>query len=508
MIKRTLASIILLSGIFASSDAEVPVNYEAELILNAGSGDFAPYYIASNRHGILTQTNNALLDLSVHKELDLSERFSYSFGVEALTGYSSKTDYLRYDDQSGQWIKNPQAPAPIFLQQLYGEVKFRGVFLSVGMKEREPALLNYQLSSGDFVESGNARPIPQVRAGFVDFQKVPLTNGWLEIQGELSYGKFADNDWMKNHYNYYNWHINQGALYTYKRLYLRSKSEMPFSVTVGMQTAGIFGGTSDFYRNGRLYKTEKYSRSPKAFFDMLIPSLSSGNSFVDGSALGSWDIQLRYRLKNSHLLKAYLQKPWEDGSGIGWMNGFDGIWGVEYQSADEGAIVSGAVAEYIDFTNQSGSIHWAPYDSPGTTITSHATGGDQYYNNYQLNGYMNYGLSIGTPFIPSPLYNLDGYIAYVNNRVRGFHLGVTGTIGNVRYRLLGGYRKAWGDSRIYVTKASEDTSMMLEASYNVARVPGLGLKAQIAFDAGSLYGDNFGACVTVSYNGLFKIAKK
>ena len=64
------------------------------------------------------------------------------------------------------------------------------------MKERGSALLNDILTSGDVVESGNARPVPQLRAGFVDFQNVPLTDGWLQIQGELGYGKFADGGWM------------------------------------------------------------------------------------------------------------------------------------------------------------------------------------------------------------------------------------------------------------------------------------------------------------------------
>lgn len=504
-----LKALIFISALSSSAAmAEVPVNYEAEVIANAGSGNFAPYYIASNRNGILTQTNDALLDLSAYKPLELDRRFSYSFGVEALTGYSSKTEYIKFDASANQWVHNNQSPAAIFLQQLYAEVKYRGVFLSAGMKERSSALLNHALSSGDLVESGNARPIPQVRAGFVDFQKVPFTNGWLEIQGEISYGKFADNNWMKHHYNYYNWHINLGGLYTYKRVYFRSKSEKPFSVTIGLQTAGLFGGTTYDYNRGSLSKTTKCPADFSTFLKMIVQAQGSGNSYFTGNSLGSWDIFMRYRFGNGAFVNAYLQKPWEDASGIGWMNGFDGLWGVEYRAADKNKIVNGAVVEYIDFTNQSGPIHWAPEDAPGTTITSHATGGDQYYNNNQSNSYMNYGLSIGTPFIPSPFYNLDGYMAYVHNRIRGFHVGVTGMVGPVEYRLLGGYRKGWGDSRIPVLKAVEDTSVMLEGAYNVSRVKGLTLKAQLAFDTGSIYGDNFGACVTVSYKGLLTLGKK
>lgn len=511
MSRRILLPLALLSAVIAfrfGLSAAVPVEYGAELLLNAGSGDFAPYYIASNRHGILTQKTNGLVQLELTKNLSLSSRFSYGFGVEAVAGYSSKTGYLRYDQQSSSFQTIDRGPASVYLQQLYGEIKYRGIFLSAGMKERSSALLNAELSSGDLVESGNARPIPQVRAGFVDFQNIPFTGGWVQIQGEISYGKFADNDWNKDHYNYYNWHINLGGLYTYKRVYFRTMPSQPFSVTVGMQAAGMFGGTTSDYRDGQKTKETKCSQSLKTFFRMLLPARNEGSDFYDGNSLGSWDFFACYRFGDGTKLKAYVQKPWEDGSGIGWMNGFDGIWGLEYENPQPDAVVRGAVIEYLDFTNQSGPIHWSPDDSPGTTITSHATGGDQYYNNYQSNSYMNYGMSIGSPFLPSPLYNLDGYLAYVHNRVRGFHAGISGRIaGTVDYRLLGGYRKAWGDSRIPSAHSAEDTSMMIEAGYSIPSVNGLEVKAQVAFDSGSIYGDTFGACMTVSYRGLLNLGR-
>lgn len=484
------------------------IDYEAAAIMNVGSGDFAPYYIASNRHGVLTQASDALLDIKATRGLDLTQRFSYAYGAEFVTGYSGRTDYMRYNPESKSFYNHGEGPAAIWLQQLYGEVKYRGVFLTVGMKERESALLNFDLSSGDIVESGNSRPIPEVRVGFVDFQDIPLTNGWVQIQGEIGYGKFADNDWMKGHYNYYDWHINLGALYHYKRCYFRTNPAQPVSVTVGMQNAGQFGGTSYVYSKGEEVKRYKGRTSVKDFFNMFIPRQQSGSRFYDGNSLGSWDIMVRYRLNNGAQLKAYLQKPWEDGSGIGWMNGFDGLWGVEYVSAESDAIVSGAVLEYIDFTNQSGPIHWSPGDSPGTTITSNATGADAYYNNFQYNSYMNYGMSIGTPFLPSPIYNRDGYMAYIDSRVRGFHAGITGRIGNVGYRVLGGYRKGWGDGKQPTATSRHDTSVMVEGNYTVPSVPALKLKAQVGFDSGDMFGDNFGACVTVAYRGSFNFGKK
>lgn len=506
-------SLLLTLFVSLSVCAETPLNYKGEFVGTAGNSELAPYYMMSHNGGVVTQGKNALLRVSAWKDLDLSKRFSYSFGVDAYAGYSNSADYLRYNVEQGKMLPMGQKPAAAVLQQLYAEIKFRGVYLSAGMKERESSLYNLYLGSGDFVQSNNARPVPQVRAGFVDFQNIPFTNGWLQIQGELAFGKYMNDGWMEDHYNYLNRYITTGVWYNYKRCFFRTKPSKPFSVTFGMQMAGQFGGNRKFYSNGVLQEEEPYDVKLKDFWDMIIPS-AGGNNFGDtqyynGNTLGSWDFIARYRLKNKTELKAYFQWPFEDGSGIAKQNGFDGVWGFEYDSKNPDAIVSGAVFEYIQFTNQSGPTHWAPNDNPDSSMEGEATGGDSYYTNFRYNGYMNLGMSQGTPFIPSIIYNKDGYMNVLDNRLKGFHLGITGKIyAPLRYRLLLSYRKSWGTYSNIRLEPVNDTSFMLEGIYDFKQVKGLSLKGQVAFDKGSLLGDNFGAGLTLSYNGLLNIFGK
>ena len=503
-----ILAIIVASFFFAILNAEVPINYKATLIGTLGNGDFAPYYISSLNHGVITQSDNALLRASILKPLSTDTRFSYGFGGDFITGYGSSVDYMRYNPSTKEWYSHSERPAYVWIQQLYGEIKYRGVFITCGVKEHESKMLNNSLSSGDLIESGNSRPIPEVRAGFIDYQNVPFTKKWLQIAGEISYGKFTDNDWWKNHYNYFNSHIAQYTCYSYKRFSFRSNPEKPFAASLGAQAVAIFGGHTDYYRNGELYKTEYRTNGIKDMFDMLIPQKSEKEGYVAGNHLGTWDLMARYRFKNNDEIKAYVEWPWEDGSGIGKLNGFDGLWGIEYQRAEKGWL-NGAVIEYLDFTNQSGPLHWATGDNPGTTLNDEATGGDEYYNNAFYNPYAHYGMSIGTPFLPAPIYNLDGYPQYIDNLVRGFHVGVMGNINkNLEYRVLGGYRKAWGDGRIPRAEAVENTSVMAEINYYPPKIKGLSVKAQVAIDQGSIYGNNFGSCLTVSYNGLINIDKK
>lgn len=499
-----LAAAALAAGAETHKASDTPAftaEWRAELLANAGKGTFAPSYMASNRHGILTQGENLLARGAVWKPLATDRRFSWGFGADVIAGASSSTAYRRYD--GGEWTSVSRRPSAIWLQQAYAEVKYRGVFLTAGLKEHGSALLNQRLSSGDLTESGNSRPIPEVRAGFIDFQDIPFTQGWVQIQGEISYGKMTDNRWLREHFNYHDYHITQGSLYTYKRCYFRTKPSMPLSVTVGMQVGAFFGGQAVHYLNGEIDRVENFSRSPKQFLKMLVPT-DGGVEYYAGSSLGSWDIMFRYNLPGGYTLKAYLQKPFEDGSGIGFLNGFDGVWGLELATGRKGP-VSGAVIEYLDFTNHSGPLHWDYDDHPGSDLRGVAQGADNYYNNTSYNSYANYGMNIGTPVLRSPIYNTDGFPGVLYNLVRGFHAGVEGEIlPNLAYRLLGGYRRSWGTPFFPLTHSVSTTSMLFEGTYTFTAVKGLKVGAQVAFDHGGLYGNNAGALVSVSYSGDLK----
>ncbi|MCM1355139.1 MAG: capsule assembly Wzi family protein [Staphylococcus sp.] len=501
---RYLITVVMLATclrVFAG----YPVKYEASFTRGDGSGTFAPYYESSLRHGRFTQSSTALLEVGAWREMDNSKRFSYGFGIDVAGGYASSTDYERYDLATKSWSWHGERPSAVWIQQLYGEVKYRSLFLELGMKERGSAMLNQALTSGDLIESGNTRPMPQLRAGFVDFKDIPLTNGWVQISGELGYGKMLDYGWLKDHYNYYNYHITDGQWYNYKRLYFRTKPSKPFSMTIGMQAAATFGGETWNYYFGKMTRHDVHSESLKTFLKMIIPLQDGGEDFYTGNHLGSWDIRGRYRLGNGAEISAYTSWLWEDGSGIGKLNGFDGLWGIEYKAPRRG-IVNGAVVEYLDFTNQSGPIHYAPGDFDGTNLTDHVSGADDYYNNAMYNSYAYFGMSIGSPAMMAPIYNRDGYPAYVGNAMRGFHVGVDGSLSaNVDYRVKGGYRKAWGTPMIMLTKPLHLTAVMLEATWRSPKLEGLSVNAQVEIDRGNMPCNTFGAMVGIRYQGLLNL---
>lgn len=509
-----------MSIIFSQAWSQENITYDISFLGNTSSGRFAPYFIGSLNHGRIVQKNNALVEIGLAKEIDMSKRFSWGFGFAALAGASSKNTYSWWDANLANspelssypgigWRTRREGPPAIWLQELYSQIKYRSVFLTVGLREYESVWLNQRLSSGDFTHSGNARPIPQVRVGFLDFVDIPFTKGWVQINGELAYGKMTQNDYLKHHYNYYNYHITLGELYTYKYCHFRTNPEKPFSVTVGMQTAGTFGGTTYYYYKGMVTRIDEHKKGLKAYWNMFFPSENNGDDYYEGSSLGSWDLRLRYRLRNSDEIILYFQGPWEDGSSIGRSNGSDGIWGVEFKKCGK-HLITGAVAEFIDFRDQSGPIHWNPDDAPGTNIMSQATGRDNYYNNGYYNSYAAYGMSLGTPFLLSPIYNLDGNISFLCNRASGFQLAMEGYVHSAwQYRLKYQYQRGLGTYNNPYYKAKTNQSFMAEMEWDAATVtPGLSVTACFALDWGQLRGRNQGAMVCVRYNGNFLKLKR
>lgn len=503
--RTAIALMALVCAVAGHCRDSIGIAYRASIIANASTGDFAPYMIGSWNSGRVVGANGIWHNGAATKALDLGKRFSWGAGVEYMLGYGSSATYERYADKTWTHSTNRQGPARII--QLYGEVKYRSVFLLVGQKERGSLIVDNKLSMGDVTRSNNAMPIPGVSAGFVDFQNIPFTNGWVQINGELMYGKFFDSKTVSNCYNRYNGVFPQHLYYHYKYCYFRTNPSQPFSVTAGAQEACLFGGSTEFYYRGIMTMYDKRGFRLKYLWNSFFPEHNNGEANAIGSSLGSWDLRARYRLRNGMELAGYFEWFWEDGSGLAKRNGWDGLWGVQLIFPRKG-IVDNIVAEYLDFTNQAGPVHHWPSDWNGTDLNVAIGGADNYYNNDRYGPYANFGMAIGTPFVKSPIYNTDGDWNFSHCRTRGFHVGIGGQVmPSLLYTLRFSAQKAWGDGRTPAARALEDYSAGLDMRWRPAlrRLPGLELNLNVAFDAGKLRGNNFGTMLTVSYDGLLSL---
>lgn len=203
--KTTLSAIaaIFITSAAMSAGEPVKIDYDASVLANASTGHFAPYMIGSWNYGRINAKAGLWHDGLIKKDLDKSRRFSWGAGFEYILGYGSAADYDRYDAVSGSWTSHSRRQSPARIQQFYGELKYRSVYLLAGMKERHSRIVDDSLSSGDLTRSNNSRPIPGVAAGFLDFVDIPFTNGWVQIDGEIMYGKFTDSKYKEQTFNYY-----------------------------------------------------------------------------------------------------------------------------------------------------------------------------------------------------------------------------------------------------------------------------------------------------------------
>lgn len=486
----------------------VEVEYHASLTGQAASQRLAPYMIGSWNQGRYSQGNGIWQEGGLSKSLDLSKRFSWSAGVDYIVGAGSMKGYDRWDPTAGTWTDSRVGVSNARLQQLFAEIKFRGVYIYAGMKNRESGIVDSGLSSGDFTRSMNARAIPGVSAGFIDFQNIPFTKGWVQIEGELMMGKTFDNGFRESMFNHYGGLIALHNYYTYQRCYFRTKPSKPFSIIIGLQAGGFFAGDSFNYYRGKQYNETIRHFKIKDLLRMWFP-MQDGDEYYNGAHCGSWDFKARYRFRNGSTLSAYFEWPWEDGSGLGRMNGWDGIWGLQYNFATQG-IVSKVLFEYIDFSNQSGPLHYAPLDWSKPMLDGHASGADGYYTNFEYGPYSNYGMSIGSPFNVSPVYNTSGALTYLHTRCKGFHIAVEGNPSNRwSYRAMFSHQRSGGNAYIVRPGHYYNTSAMVEATVAPLRkLPQATVTLQLALDHGDLRGNNVGALLRFTYSGIFTIKKE
>lgn len=502
MRKKLFLSMLLASCLPMAAQNTLTADVTFEYV--GGNEGFAAYYLGANRHGTGLLTNNSMGVRAALSGESKFEETKLSYGI----------DVLGLDDKY----------TPCYLQQLYGRLQWRNFFVELGAREYDAVIRNHRLSSGSLLWSGNSHPIPQLRIGTDQFMTVPGTHDWLQFFLDGDYGFFVDKDFLEDRYDEYNpggntlqgyaqSFITTGAWHHQKRLFLRSNPNKPFVATLGLEHAVQFGGTTINNVNNTINGKLEQTVGLKDILKVLIPSGGDASSavgdqnFIYGNHLGNVTLQLTWNIDRQQSLHGYVENLFEDGSGFCKRNGWDGLWGLEYKGADN-RLLSGVVFEYLQTTDQSGPVHWAPQDHTGE-LSSEARGADEYYNNYFYCGYAHYGQSMGTPMLMSPIYNTDSYLRFTNNRVQAWHAGIEGCIADfsatatqpaarVDYRCLLSYRNAYGTMAIPSPFIRHDFSFMTELSIMLGDWQTVMAYAQ---DNGSLMGNNKSFNISIKYHG-------
>lgn len=458
-IKIKLLLFCLLPGMIA---AQSSFKSFTEFGTTVHSGDHTPLWQVSNQHGLSSLNNNAYLRGGTFYK-DSCKNWKYAAGIDlaVATGFTSK----------------------FVVQQAYADIHYKWLGLSVGSKEINSELLNQQLSSGGLTWSGNARPIPQVKVGILEYTRL---NSWAQVKAEFSYGRWTDNNYQKGKVGEGYWYTKD-ILYHHKSFFFRlGKPASHWQFDLGMSLDAQFGG----YKNGGMDAGDLGNKL-KDFWEVFIPQGGGetgpeGQKYFQGNLMGSEHLKLTYK-KEGNSLSVYLENYYDDFSGMGKLNGFDGLWGIEYKSKNRQAI-NGLVLEYYQTFNQSGPLHGLD-----NSIVQKTGGADDYYNNDWYPGWVHWGMTMANPLIASPIYNKDGDMTFKYNRIKACHIGWSGDImEDLSYRAKMSYNKTWGTPFKPTVEILENFSAFAELNYLPHQLKGWNFSLSGAFDTGDIYGDNLG----------------
>lgn len=465
----------------------------------------APLWLTSNRHGLSSlQEASGYLRLGVWQPscaLGKSAAWKLGYGADLVVPVNYATENPLTGKQRTNFI----------VQQLYADVDYRSVRLSVGAKERPMAMKHQALSSGSQTLGINARPIPQVRLELPEY--VSLTgreNPWLAIKGHFGFGMATDGAWQEA-YVPADGRYADGALVHTKAGYMRvgNPERFPLVLEGGLEMATQFGGTiyNPTGRAGRYGDKLEMGQGAGDFLDAIIGTGSDATdgAFLNaaGNTLGSWLFSLTYQAKDWSV-RAYYDHFFEDHSMMFFQYGwFDGMVGLEVQ-LPKNRLAHTLVYEYIKSDYQAGPV----YHDHTAQLPDQVSGRDNYYNHNLYPGWQHWGQAMGNPLFTSPLYAATGDLTFPSNRFVAHHVGIQGMpVEGLNYRLLLSYATHLGTYTDPYLQRKYMTSGLMELNYNFNHFKKLQHKgweaaAAFAFDRGKQVGNNLGVAFSIKKTGF------
>ena len=489
-VKSIVTAFLLVLAISAVNAQTLEDRYE--FTGTFGSGDFAPFWHMSNRQGVPSYEKN-----SVYTRLGVDGKHLFS---DCDMGIDWGFDFVVGDNLTSS----------IFIQQAYADFRWKKVAISLGQKERWGDFMNPRLSTGGLVESGNARPIPQIRFELPDYWNIPGTGGWVGIKGHLAYGWFSDENWQKD-FAADSTARAVGVRYHSKAGFLRIGNEKKFPLTaeMGLHMVTQFGGTC--YNSMNRFGNDHHNPVRlKDYWTAFFPS--SGDSQYDGSdqanivgnMLGSWKGAITWNA-GDWKLRAYYDHVFDDHSQMFWEYGLwtEQLVGLQLE-LKKFKWVKGLALEYFNLKDQSGPV----YHDKTAEIPDQISCIDNNYNHGRYPGWFNYGMMIGTPLCSAPIYNKDHRQICYNNRVEAFHIGVEGSpLSWLDYRLLYTRSNNWGTYKYPFKDIKVNRSGLIELTFAPRILRNWKVTASFAFDCGDLYGNNYGGMLTLSRRNIFDLGK-
>jgi Capsule assembly protein Wzi len=487
---RILFIIFLLSSasnLFAQSNEikrEIKYTAEAETIIS--SNGETPFWLRANQYGtvpnqspIFTLRGSISSDykkaITKEDQYKLS-KFDWGFGLNIVGNVGKENQFL--------------------IPEAYLKAKYGAFEIYAGRRKELFGLVDSTLSSGSYIWSGNALPMPKIQISTPNFVPLGFTKGFLSFKGNYAHGWFENSRTdVKNFY------LHQKSLY-----FRLGKSDWKFHFYGGFNHQVQWGGEL-LYPDPTGYLS-KDGKLPSSFQDYIrviigksLATESDTSKFAGadagnrgGNHLGTLDFGFDVTLDNIKML-VYRQSIYEDGSLFYLNNISDGLNGISFTniSPSNKINITNLSFEFLNTYSQGGNYG-------GDQTNSRLRGQDFYLNHGQyIDGWSYLRNGIGTPFI-SNVINKDipqSSLLFNNDRLQAVYLGVVGNINNLTFDFRVSHTKSLGSYLNKISYPYEMISSKLTFGKQIERFENVNILAGVSFDSGNLFNNTLGIMVSV-----------
>ena len=289
--------------------------YQLETGTYLSTSGVTPFWLRSNQYGIVPlESQFVTFRGSAHKEYDSTK--------------NSNQKLKKFGYGYGAWgVVNVGKINQILLPEAYVKIRY-GVFEFYGGRRREiVGLVDTTLTSGSYIWSGNALPMPKIQVSIPNYRQMGKSP--IFIKGGISHGWFGNQGQVRDYYLHQKW--------LYGRI---GRENAKFKFYLGFNHQVQWGGVTDknyfkFSVDGKLAPYPWYS-----YQFVLIPFLQKfvnpdskrlpayDTELAIGNHLGSYDLGFEIERKKIKIL-FYKQQPYDFARSIYRLNNIeDGLYGL------------------------------------------------------------------------------------------------------------------------------------------------------------------------------------
>lgn len=456
---------------------------------------YTPFWLSANQYGEVPDKSGFIsFRGSAHKEYDTlyhtsnlkMKKFGYGYGLRAVVNAGKVNQAL--------------------LSEGYIKVRYGALELYGGRKREVFGLVDTLMSSGSFIWSGNALPLPKIQISIPNYTPI-LAKGLISIKGSFAHGWFGSTDSVKNYYLHQkslygrigkpNWRMKFYAGFNHQ-VQWAGKPAKPFLDEASGQIISKY--QSDFETYIKVVTGVSLNKNSDGVNQPGAPANEALNRA--GNHLGTVDLALEWEDEKKRIL-IYRQSIYEDGSLYYLSNISDGLLGISLKMKDKNSILKNLIFEYLNTINQGG-----PLDAATGAVASELMGADNYFNNgIYKDGWTYRSKTLGSSYlipyhrIPTIYTNSlninQSYI--INNRLEAFHTAISYAIKDLQF--ITRYSLSGNIGNYYLPVLRKTQHSVYQNVRYITRNYQFDLS--LALDQGKLFKNNFGVSLGVKRSWIY-----